>query len=87
MSEFTNNQLLAIELRKIANLVEKIPLHATVSIQLHGVPEQARQSLMELFGGEEAFKLVHSGSCVWHETQYVFGDMELTLHHASGVAA
>lgn len=87
MSDLTSNQLLAIELRKIANLFERIPLHANVKVHVHSVPQQARKSIMELFGGEESFKQVHHGSCVWHETEYLFGDMEIILHHAREVAA
>ncbi|XZE18777.1 hypothetical protein SH449x_004081 [Pirellulaceae bacterium SH449] len=86
MSELTNNQMLALELRKIANLIERIPLHTTVRVDIHGVSERSRQDLMELFGGKKAFEQKGSGSCVWHETEYLCGDMELTLHHTKEVA-
>lgn len=87
MSELTPNQMLAVELRKVADLIERIELHSTVSVQIHGVPPKSRQSIMGLFGGDRAFERKEHGSLIWHQTEYLFGDMELTLHHAREDAA
>ena len=87
MSNVSTNASLAVDLRRIANLIEGLDIRVSVSVQMFDLSDLMRSEIRSLCSDESKFDTSVWRDHAWDCVKYHDDRLELLLHHSSEVTA
>jgi len=87
VSNASLNTMLAVELRRIANLIEGSNFRVTVSVQMFDLSDLLRSEIRSICSDESKFDTSVWRDHAWDCVKYHDDRLELLLHHSNEVTA